>query len=192
MPAVVANQPETAVPQFQQSQQAGILAAVAAQGFFAPKRPIWIARAPGRLDVMGGNVDYTGGMVLQGLLQEAVWVAAQPRSDDRLRILNPGAASFGWEPSLEVKMADLRDVEKLRSQCEEKAGSRWGCYVLGAVHFLVNVLGCGDRGGIDLFQLAMLCVSAKWVLLPEMTAIGVVTVPTGCAAYTAIAPGYAT
>ena len=24
---------------------------------------------------MGGNVDYTGGMVLQGLLREAVWAA---------------------------------------------------------------------------------------------------------------------
>ena len=44
---------------------------VAAHDFFAREKPIWVARAPGRLDVMGGNVDYTGGMVLQSLLREA-------------------------------------------------------------------------------------------------------------------------
>jgi galactokinase len=68
---------------------------VAAHDFFATEKPLWVARAPGRLDVMGGNVDYTGGMVLQGPLREAVWVAVQPRTDDLIRILNPGASQFG-------------------------------------------------------------------------------------------------
>src|SRR5580698_4667887 len=86
-----------------------VIAKVEAQGFFEPERTLWVARAPGRLDVMGGNVDYTGGMVLQGLLREAVWVVVQPRSDETIRILNPGAARFGWEPLLELTMAEVND-----------------------------------------------------------------------------------
>ena len=107
MPAIEANPPETA------SFESEVLAAIEAHDFFAPGKPLWVARAPGRLDVMGGNVDYTGGMVLQGLLREAIWVAVQPRPDDTIRILNPGAVQFGWAPRLDLKMSDLRDLESL-------------------------------------------------------------------------------
>src|ERR1700761_301674 len=94
---------------------------VAAHDFFAPDKSLWVARAPGRLDVMGGNVDYTGGMVLQGLLRESIWVAAQPRMDDVIRILNPGAVRFGWTADFKVKASELRDPESVRALCERKA-----------------------------------------------------------------------
>src|ERR1700722_20698191 len=113
-----------------------LAAIVASHDFFAADRPIWVARAPGRLDVMGGNVDYTGGMVLQSLLREAVWVAVQPRTDDLIRVFNPGAAQFGWESRLELWMDDLRDPENLRLLCGERQSSSWGRYVLGAPYFL--------------------------------------------------------
>lgn len=128
-----------------------VAATVAAHDFFAIEKPIWVARAPGRLDVMGGNVDYTGGMVLQGLLREAVWVAVQPRTDDLIRILNPGALQFGWEPCLELLMDDLRDPENLRLLYGRKQSFRWGCYVVGALSFLRRRYGCDNAGGIDLF-----------------------------------------
>jgi L-arabinokinase len=124
---------------------------VAAHDFFASDRPLWVARAPGRLDVMGGNVDYTGGMVLQSLLREAVWIAAQPRTDDRIRILNPGAAQFGWEPRLEHRMDDLHDLENLRLLCGQRQSSSWSSYVLGALFFLKNRYACSDSSGLDLF-----------------------------------------
>ncbi len=129
----------------------GIAATVAAYGFFAPERLVWAARAPGRLDVMGGNVDYTGGMVLQGLLRESVWVAAQRRTDDVVRILNPGAAEFGWETRFEVQASELRNPESVRALCAVREGSRWGCYVLGAAYFLKRFHGCDGLGGLDLF-----------------------------------------
>jgi galactokinase len=145
VPTLAPNPPEIA------SFECEVIAAVEAQEFFTPGKPLWVARAPGRLDVMGGNVDYTGGMVLQSLLREAIWVAVQSRSDDTIRIFNPGAAEFGWESRLELRMSDLGDPESLRKLCEQKAGSRWGCYVLGAVYFLIRFYGCGTNGGIDLF-----------------------------------------
>ena len=128
-----------------------VVTTVAAHDFFASERPLWVARAPGRLDVMGGNVDYTGGMVLQSLLREAVWVAVQPRTDDRIRVLNPGAAQFGWEPCLEHRMDDLRDLESFRLLCGRGKSLSWSCYVLGAVFFLKNRYACDDARGLDLF-----------------------------------------
>jgi len=58
-------------------------------GFFSSEAPVYISRAPGRLDLMGGNVDYTGGLVFQSTIREATWAAAQRRSDRRIIFLNP-------------------------------------------------------------------------------------------------------
>src|ERR1700743_460894 len=102
-----------------------VASAVAGYGFFAPERPIWVARAPGRLDVMGGNVDYTGGMVLQGLLREATWAAVQPRPDDIIRILNPGIALWDWQPYLEFRIHDIGSLQSLRALSEQEEGLRW-------------------------------------------------------------------
>ena len=124
--------------------------ALRTQALFAGARPIWIARAPGRLDVMGGNVDYTGGMVLQGLLREAVWVAVQPRTDGIIRILNPGAVQFGWTPYLEFRVADLGDPESMRALCHQTEGSQWALHVLGAIYCIQHRRGCRLRGA-DIF-----------------------------------------
>ncbi|HEY6403878.1 MAG TPA: galactokinase family protein, partial [Blastocatellia bacterium] len=41
--------------------------------FFDPKAEIVVARAPGRLDVMGGIADYSGSLVLEMPIQEATF-----------------------------------------------------------------------------------------------------------------------
>src|ERR1700733_7260353 len=121
-------------------------------GFFADeKKPIWMPRAPGRLDVMGGNVDYTGGMVLQSILREAIWVAVQRRTDGEIRVLNPGAARFGWQPSIELQTAALNNIPALRLLCNRKESSRWTVYTLGALHLLKNCHGWGSTDGADIF-----------------------------------------
>jgi L-arabinokinase len=124
--------------------------AIGAHGYFAPNAPVYVARAPGRLDVMGGNVDYTGGMVLQGLLRESICVAAQSREDDLVRVWNPSAIRFGWEPRLEFRLGDLHDPEQVRALCEERQGMRWGCYVLGAVCFFLRFYESYGQKGIGL------------------------------------------
>jgi len=52
-------------------------------GFFDPGKPILMARAPGRLDVMGGIADYSGSLVLQRPIAEATFAAIQ-RTDDSI------------------------------------------------------------------------------------------------------------
>ena len=128
-----------------------------ADHFLAPERPVFVVRSPGRLDVMGGNVDYTGGMVLQSLLREAVWVASQARADETVRVFNPGAARFGWNTYFELDLARPTDTNGLRQMCGDES-TFWGRYVLGAVYFLQNLLSAErrrvdrcPRTGLDLF-----------------------------------------
>lgn len=48
---------------------------------------VWIARAPGRMDVMGGISDYSGGLVLQLPIDRACYAAVQILSDsDQIHI----------------------------------------------------------------------------------------------------------
>jgi galactokinase len=128
-----------------------VTAAISGYDFFEVEKPVWVARAPGRLDFMGGNVDYTGGMVLQGLLRESVCVAAQPRSDFSIQILNPGAAQFGWEPALQFQIDDLNELKNLRSLCTQQANSKWASYVLGAFYFLKKHYPGKGMHGVNLF-----------------------------------------
>src|SRR5215207_1591475 len=55
---------------------------------FEPQSEITIARAPGRLDVMGGIADYSGSLVLELPIAEATFVALQKDETRRLSIVS--------------------------------------------------------------------------------------------------------
>jgi galactokinase len=61
-------------------------------------RPRVAARAPGRLDCMGGMADFSGTLALQMPIERAVYVAAGHRSDQKVHV-----QSIGWNhtPDLE-------------------------------------------------------------------------------------------
>jgi L-arabinokinase len=119
--------------------------------FFASSSPVWTSRAPGRLDFMGGNVDYTGGLVLQRPLEECVHAAFQPSDRPTVRILNPDAGQLGWEPELELPVKELASVAAIQDYCAEGSGTRWGRYALGAFSFLRNKYGAFAEKGGELF-----------------------------------------
>ena len=56
--------------------------------FFSSGTPVYVSRAPGRLDLMGGNDDYTGGLVFESTIREATFAAAQLRSDQIIELNN--------------------------------------------------------------------------------------------------------
>jgi len=105
--------------------------------FFSPNGPISIGRAPGRLDLMGGNVDYTGGLVFEMTIREATWAAVQLRQDGLIVFLNPQMKDHGWEDRVEFKLADLDSEENVRRLVNQSPEIRWTAYLLG-IFYLLN------------------------------------------------------
>jgi galactokinase len=103
---------------------------------FSSSKPIYISRAPGRLDLMGGNVDYTGGLVFQATIREATWAAAQLRDDGRIIFRNPQMASEGWHDHVEFEVASLTSEAVVRQKVNSSPKLRWTAYVLGLFYLL--------------------------------------------------------
>jgi galactokinase len=60
----------------------------AARALFGSRADVYVSRAPGRLDVMGGIADYSGSLVLQWPIREATHVALSLDPAPRLRIVS--------------------------------------------------------------------------------------------------------
>ena len=62
----------------------------ALRDLFDPGAQVTIARAPGRLDVMGGIADYSGALVLQLPLAEATYAAIQLTESPEITVVTTG------------------------------------------------------------------------------------------------------
>ena len=101
--------------------------------FFSSADPVYIARAPGRLDLMGGNDDYTGGLVFESTIREATWAAAQICGDARVFVRNETARAAGWQYEVMCGLAELRDEADTRKLANRSPAIRWTAYVLGSL-----------------------------------------------------------
>lgn len=116
----------------------------AQHSFFVPHHPIYIARAPGRLDLMGGNDDYTGCLVFEATIREVTRVAVQRRSDNRVLFANPQVQVMGWHDSVEYGLADLwhagqvHPIRQIHQLLRSRPGQEWTAYVLGDLYFLMK------------------------------------------------------
>ena len=79
-----------------------ILLRADAPPLFADANEVVIARAPGRLDLMGGIADYSGSLVLEWPLREAALVAVGLRCDRLLRLV-----SLPESPGQDLRTAEL-------------------------------------------------------------------------------------
>jgi len=104
--------------------------------FFSSSSPIYISRAPGRLDLMGGNVDYTGGLVFESTIREATQAAAQRRNDGKIVFWNPQMKEEGWLDHVEFELATLSNEEAVKRLVNTSPEVRWTSYVLGAFYWL--------------------------------------------------------
>lgn len=107
-----------------------------------PGAAVAVARAPARLDVMGGVADYSGGTVLEGTLAEAALAGVQARRDRLFVAHSEQAREHGWQTPVTVSLDDLYAGRRLKSYEQVRrlfAGDgHWAAYVLGAFHVLMK------------------------------------------------------
>ena len=114
--------------------------------FFDPRVEIYVARAPGRLDVMGGIGDYSGSLVLELPIAEATLVALQRDAERRLRVFTLSEDSSGG-PHFEMPLADFeRDggpvsYEEARDYFGRDPARHWAAYVAGVFLVLMRARG---------------------------------------------------
>ncbi len=115
--------------------------------FFASHAPVWVARAPGRLDLMGGIADYSGALVLQLPLSVATWVAAQPADTPLVTVRSLSIEVAEAEPDVSISLTALvptGDPLTYPAANALLAGDprrRWAAYAAGA--FVVLQRECG-------------------------------------------------
>jgi len=105
-------------------------------GFFETSQPVYISRSPGRLDLMGGNDDYTGGLVFESTIKEGTFAAAQKGSDNRIVLKNKTVSDAGWQGDVEIKLNALSDETSVKEFVNHSKDVRWTAYVLGNIYYL--------------------------------------------------------
>lgn len=92
-------------------------------------RPDHIARAPGRVNLLGEHVDYNDGVVMPAAIDHATYVAFSPSNDNVFHLV---AKDFGEE------VAFTSGSIQMRSQVDSTPLTEWGLYPAGVVKVLVD------------------------------------------------------
>jgi len=114
-----------------------------------------VARAPGRLDVMGGIADYSGSLVLEMPIHEATFVALQRNADRRLKIVSLSEDS-SEALRFEMPLADFEQAgepiayEVARSYFRRDPAEHWAAYVAGIFLVLMRERGVRFTDGARL------------------------------------------
>lgn len=149
----------------------------AAAGLFNWEEEIFVTRAPGRLDVMGGIADYSGSLVLQMPIREAchvaiqrnhptknrLWKHAQARQQAKgqgstpvLQIVSYGSELSNRGPTFDMDLSDFMDgekpisYEKAKKYFAQDPSQKWAAYVAGAILVLMTELGVRFEDSISI------------------------------------------
>jgi L-arabinokinase len=121
--------------------------------FFDPAQPLYVTRAPGRLDVMGGIGDYSGALVLELPIAAATWVAVQAQPTPEIVIHSDDIRALGGDSPVTVALADIvpdRPLGYQRAHALLAADPRraWASYAAGALVVLHAELSKPLRHGL--------------------------------------------
>ncbi|MBL8897226.1 MAG: galactokinase [Planctomycetes bacterium] len=125
----------------------------------------WMARAPGRVNLIGEHTDYNGFPVLPLALDRAAWIAAAPRTEPIVRIRSVDAARW---PEEEIALRDLAS--------RVRRGS-WVDYVVAGLrtappaHGLELVVGSDVPVAAGLSSSAALVVAALLLAQPARSRV---------------------
>jgi len=106
-----------------------------------------VARAPGRLDVMGGIADYSGSLVLERPIAEATWAAAQRLDRPVLDIVSLGRTPCTIPLDALAPGGVPASYAEARRTFEESS-HRWAAYIAGVVLVLARERGMPLTSGV--------------------------------------------
>lgn len=100
--------------------------------------PRWIARAPGRVNLIGEHTDYNDGFVLPIAIDRAIWIAARPRTDGQVVVHSADYDQQGEFALAGLARGEAGWIEYLKgvAWCLQEAGQRlagWEGVLLGDV-----------------------------------------------------------
>ncbi|KAL9331115.1 hypothetical protein ACSQ67_000725 [Phaseolus vulgaris] len=149
----------------------------AAASLFNWQEDIFVTRAPGRLDVMGGIADYSGSLVLQMPIKEAchvalqrihpskhrLWKHAEARQNDNggnptavLQIVSYGSELSNRSPTFDMDLSDFMEegkpitYEKAKRYFAQDPSQKWAAYVAGTILVLMTELGVQFEDSISM------------------------------------------
>ena len=104
------------------------------QRFFSTDDATFVARAPGRLDVMGGIADYSGALVLQLPLARSTFAIVQRQAEDQCDVVSHrgGGWDFFSTELAPIVEGALQERRALASSFAHRS-DRWAAYVVGVV-----------------------------------------------------------
>src|SRR5438128_4764710 len=114
--------------------------------FFVPGKHVYVARAPGRLDVMGGIADYSASLVLELPIAEAAFAALQRDTSRKIRIVTL-TNNRAREPVFEMSLDDFEregapiDYHEALKRFQSDMTRHWAAYVAGAFLVLARERG---------------------------------------------------
>ncbi|HKN17855.1 MAG TPA: galactokinase family protein [Candidatus Sulfotelmatobacter sp.] len=124
-----------------------------AHALFDQENDIFVGRAPGRLDVMGGIADYSGSLVLQLPIQQAALAAVQPNHLQSVEIVSLGNSENGrGNSSFSMLLNDLapegRPLEygAAREYFRRNSAHEWAAYIAGVLLVLMHECDARCRG----------------------------------------------
>lgn len=127
-----------------------------AREFFDADKDIFITRAPGRLDVMGGIADYSGSLVLQMPIAEATFAAAQVDDARTLNIVSiTGNDSHTRSCEIPLSMFErdgqMLDYTEIAAYFRNDERHAWAAYAAGAIPVLACECGVRFEKGARVF-----------------------------------------
>jgi len=120
---------------------------VVTRRLFEPGSEVAVARAPGRLDVMGGIADYSGSLVLQRTIAEGTCAAVQCIDRPMLEVFSTGRPPFTAAMTALMPGGEPLTYEAARrSFAQGDAG--WAAYVAGVFLVLARERGVRFEPGV--------------------------------------------
>src|SRR5687768_2412693 len=116
------------------------------RAFFDSDGDIFITRAPGRLDIMGGIADYSGSLVLEMPTAEATFGAAQRNDSGKVEVTS--LLADGEERSFEIELSRFESVAKARALFAPGGPNHWAAYAAGVFPVLMQERGTAFDGGV--------------------------------------------